>query len=67
MAPVGPDTWTGEPPITAATSPATIAVMRPASAPTPELTPNAKASGSATMPTVMPASRSTRQDCRMPI
>ena len=58
MAPVGPDTWTLDPPMTAATRPATTAVIRPASAPTPELTPNARARGSATMPTVMPASRS---------
>ena len=64
MAPVGPETWTWEPPMTAATSPATIAVMSPASAPTPELTPNASASGNATMPTVIPASTSVRQDCR---
>ena len=58
IAPVGPDTWMFEPPNTAATSPATIAVMSPASAPAPELTPNASASGSATMPTVRPAMRS---------
>jgi hypothetical protein len=66
MAPVGPDTCTGEPPITAATSPATIAVISPVSAPTPELTPNARASGSATMPTVMPASRSVRHHAASP-
>ncbi len=66
MAPVGPDTWTCEPPITAATSPATTAVMSPASAPTPELTPNARASGRATMPTVMPESRSVRHELRSP-
>ena len=41
MAPVGPDTWTFEPPKTAATMPATTAVTRPAAAPTPELMPNA--------------------------
>jgi hypothetical protein len=66
MAPVGPDTWTGDPPITAATRPATIAVMSPASAPTPELTPNASASGRATMPTVIPARRSVRHDVPSP-
>jgi hypothetical protein len=58
MAPVGPDTCTFEPPNTAATSPATIAVTNPLAAPAPELTPNARASGSATTPTVMPATRS---------
>ncbi len=61
IAPVGPDTCTFDPPKTAATTPATIAVMRPTSAPTPELTPNASARGSATTPTVTPASRSPRQ------
>ena len=62
IAPVGPETWTCEPPMTAATRPATTAVMSPASAPTPELTPNASASGRATIPTVIPASRSVFQD-----
>ena len=66
MAPVGPDTWTCEPPMTAATRPATTAVMSPASAPTPELTPKASASGRATIPTVMPASRSVFQEERSP-
>ena len=62
IAPVGPDTWTCEPPNTAATSPATTAVTSPAAAPTPELMPNASASGSATTPTVRPASTSRRHD-----
>ncbi len=66
IAPVGPDTCTCDPPKMAAMSPATIAVMRPASAPTPELTPNAKASGSATIPTVIPASTSLRQELFSP-
>ena len=61
MAPVGPETCTFEPPKIAAMSPATIAVMRPASALSPELTPKPSASGSATMPTVTPATRSPRQ------
>jgi hypothetical protein len=61
IAPVGPETCTSDPPKTAATRPATIAVMSPASAPAPELTPKARASGSATMPTVIPATRSPRQ------
>ena len=61
MAPVGPETWTFDPPKTAAMTPATIAVTRPASAVSPALTPKPSASGSATMPTVRPASRSRRQ------
>ena len=61
MAPVGPDTWTWEPPKIAAISPATIAVIRPASAPTPEEMPKPSARGSATIPTVSPAIRSLRQ------
>src|SRR6185312_2408626 len=60
IAPVGPDTWMFDPPKTAAITPATIAVMSPLSAPAPELTPNARASGSATIPTVMPATTSPR-------
>lgn len=60
IAPVGPDTCTFEPPKTAASTPATIAVTRPSSADIPELTPNPRARGSATMPTVSPASRSPR-------
>jgi hypothetical protein len=67
MAPVGPETCTFDPPKTAATRPATIAVMSPASAPAPELTPKASASGSATMPTVRPATRSARQLERRPL
>ena len=66
MAPVGPDTWTFDPPKTAATSPATTAVVSPAAAPTPELMPNASASGRATTPTVTPARASRRQDVRSP-
>jgi len=38
-----------------ATAPATIAVTRPAAAPAPEVTPNPKARGNATMATVRPA------------
>ena len=47
MAPVGPLTCTFDPPNTAATMPATTAVTSPAAGPTPELTPNASASGMA--------------------
>src|SRR5690606_7302393 len=62
MAPVGPETWNRDPPNTAATAPAITAVTRPAAGPTPELTPNARASGNATTPTVSPASRSAPID-----
>ena len=61
IAPVGPETCTFDPPKTAASRPATIAVIRPCSAVSPELTPKPSASGSATMPTVTPATRSARQ------
>ena len=60
MAPVGPDTCRFEPPKTAATAPATTAVTSPASAPSPDVAPNAKANGSATIATVTPAIRSRR-------
>jgi hypothetical protein len=39
-------------------NPATIAVMMPFSGETPEAIPNAIASGSATIPTIIPAMRS---------
>ena len=58
MAPVGPDTCRFDPPKTAATSPATIAVVSPAAGLKPAEMANAKASGSATTPTVMPAKTS---------
>jgi hypothetical protein len=66
IAPVGPETWKFDPPKTAATKPATIAVMRPAAAPTPDATPNASASGSATTPTVIPARMSLRYEVDRP-
>src|SRR3954447_7026941 len=68
IAPVGPLTCTRLPPNTAATAPATIAVIRPALAPTPELTPTPRASGSATRPTIKPAttSRPGRRCCQSP-
>ena len=66
MAPVGPDTCSDDPPKMAATSPAMMAVTRPAAAPTPDVTPKASASCSATTPTVMPASTSPRQLVRRP-
>ena len=66
IAPVGPETWKLDPPKTAATKPATIAVTRPAAAPTPDATPNANASGRATTPTVMPARMSLRYEVDRP-
>ena len=42
------------------TAPATTAVTRPACAPTPDVAPNANASGRATIATVTPAIRSRR-------
>ena len=66
IAPVGPLTWTWDPPKTPATMPATIAVTIPAFAPRPDVTPNASASGSATIATVIPARTSCRQEPRRP-
>ncbi len=40
IAPVGLDTWKFDPPKTPATSPATIAVVRPAEAPSPVVIPH---------------------------
>jgi hypothetical protein len=66
MAPVGPETWTFDPPKIAARKPATIAVTSPCSAVSPELTPKPRASGRATMPTVTPARTSRRHVRRRP-
>jgi hypothetical protein len=57
-APAGPPICTFEPPSSATTSPPTMAVMIPCSGFRPEAIAKAMASGSATMPTVMPAPRS---------
>ncbi|CAB4708954.1 unannotated protein [freshwater metagenome] len=62
IAPVGPLTWNREPPKIAAKNPATIAVMRPAPALMPVVIPKARASGSATTPTAIPANKSSRHD-----
>ena len=51
----GPEIWNEAPPSTAMTTPAMIAVTRPAAAVAPEDTPNASARGSATAQTVRPA------------
>lgn len=49
-----------------ATKPATIAVIRPAVAPSPIVIPNASASGNATTLTVTPATTSPRQELLSP-
>ena len=67
MAPVGPETWMPEPPKIPATRPATMAVVKPAAAPSPVVMPNARASGSATTPTVNPATTSPRHDRATPV
>ena len=66
IAPVGPETCKWLPPKMAATSPATIAVTRPAAAPAPDATPKPSAKGSATTPTVIPAIRSLLHDLPSP-
>ena len=67
MAPVGPDTWTDDPPNTAATMPATIAVTMPAVAPPPRRRRSPGREGRATTPTVSPASKSPRHERRRPL
>jgi hypothetical protein len=57
-APVGPPIWTLLPPNREMMNPAIIAVIIPFSGETPEAIPKAIASGSATIPTMMPAIRS---------
>ena len=57
-APVGPPICTFEPPRTEMMSPATMAVIIPFSGVTPDAIPKAMANGRATMPTMIPASRS---------
>ena len=51
---VGPEIWVFVPPSNAAKKLKNIAPYKPASGPNPEDTPNAKASGSATIPAVKP-------------
>ncbi|MCG3140437.1 MAG: hypothetical protein HDKAJFGB_01503 [Anaerolineae bacterium] len=58
MAPVGPEIWYGAPDKPPMRNPAMMAVTKPAAASAPEAMPNASANGSATAPTVMPASKS---------
>ena len=66
IAPVGPETCRLDPPNTPATNPATMAVVSPTAAPRPVVMPKARASGSATTPTVRPATTSPRHDERRP-
>ena len=58
---VGPDTWVREPPSSATTAPAMMAVYRPCCGGTPTAMASAMASGSATTPTTRPAMRSARK------
>ncbi len=55
---VGPDTLKREPPVSAMSNPATIAVYSPYCGGAPLPIASAMASGTATMPTVIPASKS---------
>ena len=64
-APVGPPICTLLPPSSEMMNPATMAVMMPFSGVTPEAIPKAMASGSATMPTMMPAMRSLMNVLRL--
>ena len=61
MGPVGPDIWVRVPPNTAANNPTPIAPYKPAAAPSPVATPNARATGSATTADVTPPKRSPRK------
>ena len=63
-APVGPPICTRLPPSAEMRKPATMAVNRPRSGGTPEPMANAIASGSATTPTTMPATRSLPNFCQ---
>jgi hypothetical protein len=57
-APVGPPIWVDEPPKAEIAKPATIAQYKPAWGGTPDAIAKAIARGSATRPTVIPATRS---------
>ncbi len=62
-APVGPPMETLDPPRAEMKNPAITAVKIPASGLTPEAMANAIASGRATIPTVIPATRSAKNFC----
>jgi hypothetical protein len=55
---VGPEIWVLVPPKRAAKKLKNIAPYKPAEAPSPEETPNARARGSATIPAVRPPKKS---------
>ena len=57
---VGPEIWERVPPNTAAKKPTAMAPCNPATAPIPEATPRARATGSATTVEVSPPNRSPR-------
>ncbi len=64
-APAGPPIWALVPPSAEIRNPAMMAVHRPAPGGRPLAMAKAMASGSATMPTVMPAPTSARQRLRL--
>jgi len=64
-APVGPPIWTRDPPSAEIRNPATIAVKRPRSGVTPLAIAKAIASGSATIPTITPATASAKNCSRV--
>ena len=64
-APAGPPICTLEPPRAEIRKPAMMAVHSPACGDRPEAMANAMASGSATMPTVMPAPASAMKRARL--
>ena len=64
-APVGPPICTREPPSAEIRKPATMAVKRPRSGLTPLAIAKAIASGSATMPTITPATTSAKNWSRV--
>ena len=61
IGPVGPEIWERVPPNTAAKKPTAIAPYMPASAPSPEATPKASATGNPTTAAVTPPKRSPRK------
>ena len=62
---VGPEIWNRLPPKTEAKKPTAIAPYRPAAAPSPETTPKASDTGSATTAEVIPPVRSPRNARRL--
>ena len=64
IGPVGPEICDRVPPNTAAKNPTAMAPYSPATAPRPEATPNASATGSPTTAAVTPPNKSPRSVCR---